>query len=232
VSKYDINGRPVVACDWGALADIPGLVEDLALLSISTGDLIVGNGANSIGNVAIGANGYQLTSNGSTAGWVNPNAGAGVVSTAYYQMIANGSPVAVSNSFTSVFVNMPVTNGVYSIFVEADFTCASGTSGFSTQLIVGTGGSGLSLAQAGGGVGFLEQETSGAYQQVPGNIAIPGVSAQPTYTPTVANYFRGYGRFVASGGSGATAVTLQFEANNAAGMTVNAYSYCCLTRIG
>lgn len=35
----------------------------------STGDLILGNGANSATRLAIGANGYLLTSNGTTASW-------------------------------------------------------------------------------------------------------------------------------------------------------------------
>ena len=37
--------------------------------SIATGGLIVGNGTNTTAAVAIGANGYVLTSNGTTAAW-------------------------------------------------------------------------------------------------------------------------------------------------------------------
>ena len=41
----------------------------------TTGDLIIGNGTNSATRLAIGANTYILTSNGTTASWVAPTAG-------------------------------------------------------------------------------------------------------------------------------------------------------------
>jgi hypothetical protein len=41
----------------------------------TTGDLIIGNGTNSATRLAIGANGYLLTSNGTTASWVAAPAG-------------------------------------------------------------------------------------------------------------------------------------------------------------
>jgi len=45
----------------------------------STGDLIIGNGTNSATRLAIGANGYILTSNGTTATWAA--AGGGGITT-------------------------------------------------------------------------------------------------------------------------------------------------------
>jgi len=42
----------------------------------ATGDLIIGNGTNSATNLAIGANTYVLTSNGTTASWAAPTGGA------------------------------------------------------------------------------------------------------------------------------------------------------------
>ena len=41
----------------------------------TTGDLIIGNGTNSATRLAIGANTYVLTSNGTTASWVAPSGG-------------------------------------------------------------------------------------------------------------------------------------------------------------
>ena len=41
----------------------------------TTGDLILGNGANSATRLAIGANGYVLTSNGTTASWAATSGG-------------------------------------------------------------------------------------------------------------------------------------------------------------
>ena len=45
----------------------------------STGDLIIGNGTNSATRLAIGANGYVLTSDGTTASWVAAGSGSGTV---------------------------------------------------------------------------------------------------------------------------------------------------------
>ena len=45
----------------------------------TTGDLIIGNGTNSATRLAIGANTYVLTSNGTTASWVAPSGGSGTV---------------------------------------------------------------------------------------------------------------------------------------------------------
>lgn len=48
----------------------------------TTGDLILGNGTNSATRLAIGANTYVLTSNGTTASWVAPSGGGGSQATA------------------------------------------------------------------------------------------------------------------------------------------------------
>ena len=45
----------------------------------TTGDLIIGNGTNSTARLAIGANGYVLTSNGTTATWAAASSGSGTV---------------------------------------------------------------------------------------------------------------------------------------------------------
>jgi hypothetical protein len=43
----------------------------------TTGDIIIGNGTNSSGRLAIGSNTYVLTSNGTTATWAAPTGGSG-----------------------------------------------------------------------------------------------------------------------------------------------------------
>jgi hypothetical protein len=57
----------------------------------TTGDLIIGNGTNSATRLAIGANTYVLTSNGTTASWVAPSAGSG-------SSISNGTSNVTVNS--------------------------------------------------------------------------------------------------------------------------------------
>jgi hypothetical protein len=65
---HDHTGIPGVSS--GSVATDP--IWDAA------GDLAVGTGANTAARVAIGTNGYVLTSNGTTAGWAAP-AGGGLV---------------------------------------------------------------------------------------------------------------------------------------------------------
>ena len=55
----------------------------------STGDLIIGNGANSSTRLAIGTNGYVLTSNGTTATWSIASGGS-VSATAYAWFMSKG----------------------------------------------------------------------------------------------------------------------------------------------
>jgi len=57
----------------------------------TTGDLIIGNGTNSSTRLAIGANTYVLTSNGTTASWVAPSGGSG-------SSISNGTSNVTVNS--------------------------------------------------------------------------------------------------------------------------------------
>ena len=80
-----VNGELAINITDGKLfyKDNTGTVKTLATAantnislpsSIATGGLIVGNGTNTTAAVAIGANGYVLTSNGTTATWAAPAA--------------------------------------------------------------------------------------------------------------------------------------------------------------
>ena len=61
----------------------------------TTGDLIIGNGANSATRLGIGTNGKVLTSNGTTASWTTPTSGVN----------ATSDPTFVDNSISSVSSN-------------------------------------------------------------------------------------------------------------------------------
>jgi hypothetical protein len=72
-----------------------------------TGDLILGNGANSATRLAIGANGYVLTSNGTTASWAaGGGSGATITndtatSTNVYPVFANATSGTFGTAYTS-----------------------------------------------------------------------------------------------------------------------------------
>lgn len=88
----------------------------------STGDLIVGNGTNSATRLAIGTNGYVLTSNGTTATWSDPNyPTSSYVRTSF---TATGGQTTFSVTYTvnqlEVFLNGVLLNA-------ADYTATNGT---------------------------------------------------------------------------------------------------------
>ena len=86
----------------------------------STGDLILGNGVNSSTRLAIGTNGYVLTSNGSTASWsaVNAASAGGVV----YE---NGQ--TISSNYTMTTNNNGMSAGPITINTGVTVTIPTGS---------------------------------------------------------------------------------------------------------
>jgi hypothetical protein len=118
----------------------------------STGDLIIGNGANSATRLAIGANNYVLTSNGTTAVWaVASGSGATITNdtttaTNIYPLLAAATSGSLATAYTSdaKLLYKPSTgeflsqqfnagNGIYvnSKTVSTSYTIATGNSGMS-----------------------------------------------------------------------------------------------------
>jgi hypothetical protein len=118
----------------------------------STGDLIIGNGTNSATRLAIGANNYVLTSNGTTATWaVATGSGATITndtatSTNLYPLFAAATSGALANVYTgdANYLYKPSTgeltasahvsgNGIQinSKTVATSYTIATGNNGLS-----------------------------------------------------------------------------------------------------
>jgi len=133
----------------------------------STGDLIIGNGANSSTRLPIGANNYVLTSNGTTAVWaVATGSGATIsndtsTSTNVYPTFAAATSGALSTIYTSnaKYLYKPSTgeltsehfiagNGIYvnNLTIDVSYTIASGTSGMSSGPITVASGTTVTVA--------------------------------------------------------------------------------------
>jgi hypothetical protein len=75
----------------------------------NTGDLIIGTNTNTAGRLAVGTNGYVLTSNGTTATWAAPTTGGGTVTSVGLSLPAqftiSNSPVTGSGTLTGAWVS-------------------------------------------------------------------------------------------------------------------------------
>ena len=69
LSAADLTGTVAIASGGTGQTTASAAFNALSPVT-TTGDLIIGNGVNSATRLAIGANGYLLTSNGTTASWV------------------------------------------------------------------------------------------------------------------------------------------------------------------
>ncbi|NBS67440.1 hypothetical protein EBT31_00810 [bacterium] len=133
----------------------------------STGDLIIGNGANSSTRLPIGANTYVLTSNGTTATWALPTGSGATItndtstSTNVYPTFAAATSGSLSTIYTSnaKYLYKPSTgeltsehfvagNGIFvnSLTIDTSYTIAAGTSGMSAGPITVASGTTVTVA--------------------------------------------------------------------------------------
>jgi len=115
-----------------------------ALSPITTaGDLILGDGANSATRLGIGANGYLLTSNGTTASWAAAPAG-GV--TTFAGGTTGLTPASATSGAISLAGTLATTNGGTGLtsFTANGITYASSTSALATGSALTFDGTNLS----------------------------------------------------------------------------------------
>lgn len=122
----------------------------------TTGDLIIGNGTNSATRLAIGANGYVLTSNGTTASWAAVTTGvtsfsAGTTgftpSTGTTGAITLAGTLNVANGGTGL--STTPSNGQIDIGNGTGFTRATLTQGSGITITNGAGS--ITISASGGG---------------------------------------------------------------------------------
>ena len=129
---YGGTGQTTAAAGFNALSPIT-----------STGDLIIGTGVNTAGRLAIGANGYVLTSDGTTATWSASTGGVASFSAGSTGL----TPSTATTGAITLAGTLVAGNGGtgFSTYATGDIIYASATNTLS-KLTAGTNGYVLTLA--------------------------------------------------------------------------------------
>jgi hypothetical protein len=136
----------------------------------STGDLILGNGTNSATRLAIGANGYVLTSNGTTASWAaGGGSGATITndvatSTNVYPVFANAISGTFGTAYTSNanYLYKPSTGELTAVAMISSNGIQVNANTVATSYTIATGNNGLSAGPVSVNSGITVTVSSGS----------------------------------------------------------------------
>lgn len=148
----------------------------------STGDLILGNGTNSSTRLAIGTNGYVLTSNGTTASWQASSGGGGGVTS-----FSGGSTGLTPNTATTGAISLGGTlsglNGGtgQSYFNYGDLIYGSGGTGQLSWLAISTSYNGAVLQSNGSAPYWGSLDISSLSGTLGANHGGTGTTTYPQY---------------------------------------------------
>ena len=217
---YGGTGQTTASAGFNALSPVT-----------STGDLIIGNGTNSSTRLAIGTNGYVLTSNGTTATWAAASAGSGTV-TSVSVTTANGVSGTVATATTTPAISLTLgaitptsVNGLTLTAAATGFTIAGGTTSktltvSNTLTLAGTDGSTLNVGAGGtlGSLAFLSAAPAGTLTGTTLNATV--VTSSLTSVGTIGTgIWQGTVIGIGYGGTGQTTTALGTIVVGASGST-------------
>ena len=163
----------------------------------TTGDLIIGNGTNSATRLAIGTNGYVLTSNGTTASW---SASTGGVTS-----VTGTSPVVSSGGSTPA-ISLAASYG------DTQNPYSSKTANYVLAAPNGSAGVPTFRAIVAADIPTLNQNTTGTAANVTGTVAIANGGSGQTTAQSAMNAFAGAvtsGSYLRGNGTNVVMATIQ-----------------------
>jgi hypothetical protein len=204
-------------------AGLPTLVNALGSLAMVSGGLIYGTSATALAVLPPSADGSTFTLSGGQPVW-SASSGGGGVGTSQVQTLASNT--IVGSTRTAIFTSLPVVQGTYAMYAEVDATVAGGPS-LTTLMTSDQSGS---LTQVGTPIGWVMQESSGAYVGIRQNAAYPGITGQGLFN-SITNYLLLRGRFTVPNGT--TSVSFSMWCGGGTSPTINflAGSYIQLLRL-
>jgi hypothetical protein len=146
----------------------------------TTGDLILGNGTNSATRLAIGANGYVLTSNGTTASWAASSGGV----TTFSAGTTGLTPSTATSGAVTLAGTLAIANGGTGETTRQNAMDALAGAVTSGQYLRGNGTDVVMSAIQVADVPTLNQNTTGTASNVTGVVAVAN-GGTGTATPSL-----------------------------------------------